>query len=181
MECWGGGQETAVKGTPVNSTPTAHYYKPISPSLKVRTVHRYWRGSRSSSEKRQVAWNGWHPTSILATRQPVIVTGWRKLWRANNSVNFFKDFTDSVSSRQFRDFSTTVYCNKRLVLYKQVTILCFLYSCSHVVGWYDDRSVVLPIKYAICRTASAARCRPGRCCAPYMGSGRKKWLAVFKS
>ena len=26
------------------------------------------------------------PTSILATRQPVIVTGWRKLWRANNSV-----------------------------------------------------------------------------------------------
>ena len=118
--------------------------------------------------------------SILATRQPVIVTGWRKLWRANNFL-FFKDFTDSVSSRQFRDFSTTVYCNKRLVLYKQVTILCCLYSCSHVVGWYDDRSVVLPIKYAICRTASAARCRPGRCCAPYMGSGRKKWLAVFKS
>ena len=25
----------------------------------------------------------------------------------------------------------------------------------------------------LCRTASAARCRPGRCCAPYMGSGRK--------
>ena len=26
------------------------------------------------------------PTSILATRQPVIVTGWRKLWRANKPV-----------------------------------------------------------------------------------------------
>ena len=127
------------------------------------------------------------PTSILATRQPVIVTGWRKLWRANNSEKkkfFFIGFHGFRLSRQFRDFSTTVYCNKRLVLYKQVTILCFLYSCSqypHVVGWYDDRRVVLPIKYAVCRTASAARCRPGRCCAPYMGSGRKKWLAVFKS
>ena len=59
MECWGGGQETAMKGTPVNSTPTAHYYKPISPPLKVRTVHLYWSGSRSS-ENRQVAWNQWH-------------------------------------------------------------------------------------------------------------------------
>ena len=28
-------------------------------------------------------------TSILATRQPVIVTGWRKLWRANNWKEFF--------------------------------------------------------------------------------------------
>ena len=37
-----------------------------------------------------------------------------------------------------------------------------------------DRSGVAPIKYAMCRTASAARCRPGRCCAPYMGSGGKK-------
>ena len=129
----------------------------------------------------------WHYLPGIRNVYPSHPSSWRADVNYDGQItlyNFFfflYDFTDSVLSRQFRDFSTTVYCNKRLVLYKQVKILCFLYSCSHVVGWYDDRSVVLPIKYAICRTASAARCRPGRCCAPYMGSGRKKWLAVFKS
>ena len=43
-----------------------------------------------------------------------------------------------------------------------------------------DRSGVAPIKYATCRTASATRCRPGRCCAPYMGSGGKKMTGSFQ-
>ena len=60
MESWGGGHVTAVTGTTVNSTPTDQYYKPTDPPLNVITVRRYWSGSRSSSENRQVYWNGRH-------------------------------------------------------------------------------------------------------------------------
>ena len=43
---------------------------------------------------------------------------------------------DSVSSRQFRDFSATVYCNKRLVSYKKSDNIVFfiqLLACCRLM------------------------------------------------
>ena len=69
MESWGGGQDSAVTCRVsshlwTRSTPTAPYYKPTGLPLNVRTVRRYWRGSRIGSENRQFAGNGWHTLCI---------------------------------------------------------------------------------------------------------------------